>query len=444
VVAPNSAASPGDEDRSSSSWRRDLLGSAIAKAGFLIPTALVAFWALRSVSEGFGLTGLAVYSIVASIPTLLPFSDLGMGGTLTQFVANHPNDRHQIVRAYQSITIRVAIIAAFILVAALLLYATDTWPMILGIGDHNASAAATMVVILFAIGMPLSLGYRVLLGVQRNSMVVLLQSVSGVLGSSLVVILTMVDAPLPIVASAPMFAGTVFSMLGTLICVRALPAKAEGSGDSDWHFDGSVALAFLVTAVSAPITFQIDRILLGNLSTASQLADYTAVFQIYGPANALVIAAGQALWPRFSALRRGRGDALAKSFLSNTALFASAGAMIGVGLVVLSPIIAQWSTAGLADPSLDLRIFFALLITLNATLYPAGMFMVGGAAVRIQATCALITAIVKIVLAVTVFSTLGAAGMVASTLIAVFIFTGLPLSIYMTTYLVRRRKSPQT
>lgn len=425
--------------RGRSTWRRDFLGSTAVKLLFVVPSAATTFISLRFVTSSYDVGGLALFSLIASIPTLLPFSDLGLGGTLTQAVASHPSDRSLIARAHRSIFYRLAVIGLLIGGAGLALQWTNTWSLLLGSESPDAALAATISLLVFACTLPLALGYRLLLGLQQNTKVVLLQSSSGVIGSIAVTVAAITHASLVLACVLPVASGLLFSLVGSLLARRAVRGLDQDglTGADSWRFSYITSAAFLLISISAPITFQTDRVLLANLSTVDQLAQYAIVFQMYGPANALLIAAGQTLWPRFAAVGVESPALLKRSFAASTLLFASFGAAAGAAIVVVGPLVAAWVSDGVVQPSLELLLIFGVLITVNAALYPAGMLMVGGRAVRVQAVCALTTAGLKVVLALTLFAQFGALGMVLATVTALTVGTGLPVIVFLTHYFTR-------
>lgn len=420
--------------KSDAIWKRDISSSVLTKILLMPIAALVGLMSLRTVTQDYGYQGLALYGLVISIPLLLPFADLGIGGSVTEVVASRATQPYELLRSTLIRALITLVIAAtLIIVIAALLYWADIWPSLIGVSGAEASTSAMIVMALFGLTVPFSLGYRILLGLQLNRIVVFMQSISGIVGA-VGVILISGTVPLPMIIALPSIAGLVVSVIACTLAMMKL--SSDGIIGSSTRDDlvpprlRSLAGPMLIISISVPIIFQAHRLVLAHLGMTLELAAYTTAVQLYFPANALLTAAGQSLWPRFSSLRNTSAESSFILVLKSMLLFVSAAALIGVFLTILGPHISSWITDDGATASRYLFLSFSVLLVINSANYPVAMSMMGQGAVLFQACCSFASAVASLALMAILGSTYGSVGVVAATCIAVLIFSVIPCLYY--------------
>ena len=415
-------------------WRRDAGSSVIIKGVTLVPSALVGLWATRSMVVNYGVDGMALFSLVVAIPLLIPFADLGIGGAITELVAGwRTAARSDVMMALRRAVTILLSVATTLLLVATGLFLLGAWPTLLGLANPDANLAGFLVVAVFSLGVPTALGYRVLLGLQRTRQVVLLQSGASILAYGLAGISAKADLPLWLVATIPGFMTLCASGIAAVAAMRHFRTIDFGLMNSDGVGSTTkssslraLAWPMALIAVAVPVAYQSDRLVLGHLGTALELAIYAAAFQLYGPLNSLVTTAGQSLWPRLTFLRTGGVEPERKVILRLVLLFGLISAPIGVGLIVLGPMVSSWATNSEAAGGSSLFAMFALLLFVNAINYPVGMYMMGGVGLRIQAICIGLMAAANVGFTILLTPFMGANGPVLASVITVIVLVILP------------------
>lgn len=407
-------------------WKRDLGSSVFIKLLTMPLSALLGILSLRVVSDNYGFQGLALYGLVISIPLLLPFADLGLGGSVTEVVSSRTTSSRMAVMRTLRKAVFLLVAAGFAIVAgSLVLLLTGLWPSILGVAGDQASISASLVVAVFGISVPFAIGYRILLGLQLNRVVVLAQSISGILGAALVLALAG-RIPLPIVIALPSIAGMVMSAGVTVYAYRCFRSDSETGSKID-KVEKVISLRtlagpMLIIAISIPVVFQAHRIVLSHLGDTRALAAYTTAVQLYLPANALLITAGQSLWPRFSAMRESGSGLPSRAVERAMAAFVGVAVIGALGLLLLGPSVSEWITADSASAEHVLFLWFGILLVINAINYPVAMSMMGSSAVKFQSYCIATAALVSIPLMIVMGLVWGASGVVAATCVAILLF----------------------
>lgn len=377
----------------------DALLSSIIKIIALPVSAVAGLVGMRVFSQNYGATGLALYGLVLSIPLLLPFADMGLGATATEIVATRKaNSRDAVAASLRTIVRRLLVPSGILIGASILIGGMGWWGSIVGTSLSGVNAACSLTLAIFGLNIPIALGYRILLGFQRNRTVVLLQSMVTLLGALSVSLLSWLRLPIALVISSPQLIALVGSLFACMLARRHLQwagilsqdTRSLGRADS---YIGRMAIANLVIGLCLPMCYQSGRIILSHFSNTEQLAILVAAGQLFFPINSVLQAAGQTLWPYFSSLRR---DARSFEYLGRVVrmafVFGIASALFGAGVILFGPTLTNWATSGQAVPSRSVFMSFALLIVAVGVNLPVGMSMMGRGAVQLQAALFVIAA----------------------------------------------------
>jgi O-antigen/teichoic acid export membrane protein len=387
----------------------------------------------------FGVETYAFYSLLVAIPSILVFGDLGTGASLVNAIAVSPDPQRD-VRVGQHLLSCLRITAGFAAALSLvagLLYALDLWPALLNVdaGMRGTSAVAALVAVLFAVSLPLSLGQRLFLGLQKSHLWVILQSLQ--LPLTLVLVLGQVyllgsrDGQFVPIA---FFVSLVIVGALSLLWVRRYLAAPVG-----WAFRHllsrrtrgakvmDLGLPMLAQTMLVPIAVQSDRIILAHLSTTQELALYALAAQVFAGVQSLIAAAGLSLWPVFTR-QRIRGET-AKPGLYAVGFLGIAAAMCAIILVFQRPLFEL-----LSDGKLEMRwsilLGFTLAACVQAVLYPVGMSMMDLRSVRFQVVPILASVTANIGLSVLWAPSMGATGPVLATAVATLVFQLIPFAVY--------------
>ena len=426
--------------------------SAGAKLLVMGVSGVVSIVTVRLVLDHFGVAAYAQYGLLVSLGALLPFSDLGMAAAVINTVAASPAPAaDERVRRTLLSALRVVICSMAVIIAlALAVTALGLWPVLLGDGllPGSGPLAALACLTLFALTLPLAVGQRVLTGLGRNHVQILLQGIASPFFALCVVLLVVSGARAGGLLAVFSYAGgAVVAGVGTLIAVRLLPGLAPGllrDLPRVRRAPGApvldVAWPVLVQMMALPVAMQTDRLLLSHLAPAEALAQYSFGWALFGIILQTVSAAGIALWPVFARARR---EAEVRSPLPMAAAFCGAGLALAVVLALLLPWVAPLISGGAIV--LDAWLVWGLvaLVAVQAAKYPLGMYMTDAAGLRFQVPPILAMVPLNLALSWWLVGPLGAGGPIIGSAASVLLCQVLPSAWYVRRDLARRRAAPE-
>jgi O-antigen/teichoic acid export membrane protein len=178
-----------------------------------------------------------------------------------------------------------------------------------------------------------------------------------------------------------------------------------------------------------PIAFTSDRIVLSHVSTASAVANYSVVLQIFSPVFGLIVAIAQPLWPVFTKARAQgeRGPGLKLIFV---------GFIVGT-LLVCGALVAISDRLGtlIGGDQIQLGYFLptvmSLVMVVLAVAYPLAMSMIDPAGARFAAICAVITTPTNIIASVFLAREYGAPGPLIALLLVSLTVQVIPSLIFV-------------
>lgn len=430
------------DDARESPWG-GVLRSGLTRLLVLPVSAVLGIVITRVLIEEYGTAAYAQYGLLIGIGALLPFTDLGMSAAVMNAVAGAPDpSRDEQVRRTLLTAIRALICSMLVLAAvAVGISLLGLWPTLLGAGLVSGAgpAVAAGCVLLIALAIPLGIGHRMLIGLGRNHVAVLVQGLQTpvvlLLLLSLVWTGTAAGSAFPLVPYA-----VTFGLAGvcTWLAARRL-RPALGAAVRDAPFVRSrtgapvfgVAWPMLVQLIAVPLAMQSDRLVLSHLRGTEALVEYNLAAQMFTPIWAVVNAAGFALWPVFA---RARARGAQTSPFPMALAFAGAATVVGLTIAVASPWLADLATGGAVTLGTALVGWFVVLMVVQAAKFPLGMFLTDARGLRFQAL--MITLMLPLNLGVSVALTgpLGAAGPVLGSVLGVLMF-----ELVANAWFVRRR-----
>ncbi|MFQ1003615.1 lipopolysaccharide biosynthesis protein [Modestobacter sp. SSW1-42] len=394
-------------------------------------SAVLGIVVTRLLIDDYGPAAYAQYGLLVGLGALLPFADLGMAAAVMNAVSSsaHPASDDAVRR---TLVTALRVLVASALVLALLTVAVSVlglWPALLGDGLLPGPGPAVVAgcLLLIALGIPVGIGQRVLVGLGRNHVAI---AVQGLLTPVvLLVLLALVWTGLPAGGVFPVVPYAVTLVLA-LICtwlaarstapvfgqaLRAAPRLRTERGGPVL----GVAWPMLVVMVAVPLAMQSDRLLLSHLRGDADLAQYNLAAQMFVPVWSVVNAAGLALWPVFA---RARADRSSASPFPMAAAFAGAGVVLAGGVALLSPWLAEVASGGRISLDAPLVVAFAALMVVQAAKYPLGMYLTDAAGLRFQAGMVVLMAAANLGLSWVLTERWGAPGPVVGSLLSVVVF----------------------
>ncbi|MCZ4068379.1 hypothetical protein O1W71_11930 [Microbacterium sp. H37-C3] len=388
-----------------------------------------------------GVDSFALYSLVAALPALVPFADMGTGAVLVNSLARESDPvENRTVRAELRTVLRImTIFAGGLMLLNLILLVTGGWRVVLGAAHVDGADVAVFACIsIFALSIPLGIWSRLLLGMRRNHIVILIQGAQPVIALLIIWCICRVEnqnnSLLLIVA--PYVALTAVALIGSLVADRSVSGLLRGAALEVAHpvsHPGvrvmNVGWPMLVQALTPPITTQLGRFILAQTTTAYALAQYGLLNQVVTPLIGLVSAAGMTLWPYYSRARERGHRSLNPLILVGVFGFASTIA-VGVWLLVADPMFAIMSDEKIRVPA-SLIACFGAQVLVQALVYPLGMSIMSPAGIRFQLLPAVLVAVSTVIGIVLLAPTWGIVAAPLVSAAAVLAFQVLPFSVYV-------------
>jgi O-antigen/teichoic acid export membrane protein len=309
------------------------------------------------------------------------------------------------------------------------------WPSLLGgASGRNALVATAMAV--YATSFLPGLGQPLLLGMHRNHMVVLIQTLYNplnLLGVGLLIAFhwtgtwVVVVPPASVVAVNLFTAWYAFRVAGLSPwhdVLRKLPFRHRFHGGSIRAISGPM----LIVTLGIPLALQSDRIVLSHVASSQAVAEYSVAVQIFAPVTALIAASAQPLWPIWIQARAQgkRGPGLTGVLV----IFCGATALISLVLVFISNPIGHIIGGKSMQLGILLPVAAGLAMTMQSAAYPVAMSLMDPRGVRFIATCTIIAVPLNVGLSVVLAQHLGAPGPLLATFIVGVIVQTVPGVIY--------------
>lgn len=432
---------PGETPSASSAWA-PVLRSGASRLAVLVLAAALGIVITRLIVDEYGTAAYAQYGLLIGIGALLPFTDLGLSAAVMNAVggstdpARDPQVQRTLLTAIRLLLVSALVLALFAAVVTLL----GWWPALLGDGLlEGGSAVAAACLLLIALAVPVGIGQRVLVGLGRNHVAILVQGLQSPLVLAVLLVLTWAGlasgaalAVIPYavilllaVGCAWLAARHLRPVVGAALRQVLRPRSRPGAPVFD------VAWPMLVQMVAVPLAMQSDRLVLSHVQGAGALAEYNLAAQMFLPIWALVNAAGYALWPVFA---RARATGEHASPFPLALGFAGAAAAIAATVALASPWLADVATGGALSVGAALAAWFVVLMVVQAAKFPLGIFLTDAQGLRFQALMITLMLPVNLGLSIWLAGPLGVVGPVIGSVVGVVLFELLANAVY-----VRRR-----
>ncbi len=425
-----------EKDRARERHVRVVLGagaSLLAKV-FSVGTALIS---VPLTLHYLGSERYGMWMTMSSLVAMFAFADLGIGnGLLNAVAAAHGrNDRGAIRGFVSSGFFALSAIACLLIGTFALAYPFVPWFKLFNVETAQARAEAgpalSVLLVCFALAIPIGIVQRVQMGLQRGFMASLWQCASSLLGLAGLLVAVHWRAGLPWLvfafAGAPLIAalGNTFLFFGRLEPDIAPSARAV-SRDAASHIV-QTGMLFFVLQIAVAVTFASDNVVIAQILGAESVTEYAVPERMFSLISMILGMALMPLWPAYGeAIARGDHPwvrrILRRSFLTSIGL----AAVGSTCLVFAGPrLLALW-VGHAVEPLFLLMLGLGVWKVIEAGGNAVAMFLNGAHVVGIQVTLATITAIVVIVLKIVLVASLGTAGAIWATVIGYLTCTALP------------------
>ncbi|WP_327015914.1 hypothetical protein [Cryobacterium sp. MP_3.1] len=373
--------------------------------------------------------------MISTLSQLLPYADLGIGAGVMNAVSTSKNGDRDRIGAVAS-AIRWLIIPFAVLVVVGALGATlFSWSKLLGIEASQIEGldwATAFALIFFAIGIPLGVGQRVLVGLSLNPLAVGLSSLVSIvtLVSTLVIVWT--GSPIAALAVAPALGSLLSAGVACFVGLRLVQFKFSYIVRvREFRSPGLISqgISYLVLIAALAAALQGGRVLLAQASTLNEVASYSLMMQLYLPIWSFFSVGGIALWPIFAKLRMDPGARQMPAVAKMARYFSLAAVGGGLGIIFLGAWVADLISAGEIRLGPTLLVVCAAFLVVQAIQFVLGMALTSPADLRFQAVCAVPMSVVVITLISVTASQWGAVAPFLWAAVGVGLFQVLPNAI---------------
>jgi len=409
-----------------------VIRSGLARIASFLPTAVATLLTSHLIISHFGVRAFDAFALVLTLINLLPLNNLGVGAAVTSaYAEDGPDSRyaHRTVLTATRVLTSSTIITA---TAALVITIGGWWPTLLGTSS-GPNLWTGLAVIVFAASFVPGLGQSMLLGLHRNHVTIVVQTLFTPLIAALTAVVVYGGLAGHITIVLPCAALVVVNLITSVIAsrstriswgrvLRAVPRRRRFRGVSIRSLSGPM----LVITLSTPIALQSDRIVLSHVASSVQVADYSVALQLISPALALVAATAQPLFPIYTQARAdGRPG---PSIVMVTGLFMAAGAVAGAVIAVIANPVAHLIGSGHVEISTKLAVCGALAIITAGASYPVAMSLMYPRGARFVVWTTVVALPLNVGLSIVLGRHYGAPGpLMASILVGLFVqaFPGL-------------------
>ena len=420
--------------------------TAAAKVCVMGISGLLGLFTSRLIIQHFGTDAYAQYGLLTSFPALLPFADLGMATIVINAVAaSHAVHTDRFVRSAITTAMRIMIVAGAVIVAiAAAITLLGFWPALLGEGlMKGGSLGAFACLAVFGLVLPLTIGPRILVGLNKTGPQIASQSVVAPFIFLSVTLAVAVSAPVGNYLAVLSYLGQALvaiiclTMAGYAIrpqlgqAVRDIPRLREVPSLSAFN----LAWPMMVQMLAGTIAMQTDRLLLSHLTSGDELAQYNLSSQLFGLVLQSIMAGGMALWPFYA---RARANSELRSPFKPALVFGGLGLLMAVVLAYVSPWIAGFVSDGKIVLDGWLVGGFIAFVALQALKYPLGMYMTDKRGLQFQVVPLLIMVPLNLGISWWLIDVVGSGGPIIGSAVAVLLCQVLPDIWYVRRDLRRR------
>ena len=396
----------------------------------------------------FGADAFAQYNLLATFPTLMPFTDLGIGAVILNTVASSTDpSRDSAVRRTITTAVRVLLGSALVIsTVGIVIMLLGGWPWLLG--DklmEGGGPTVTVCLIIYAAALPLSVGQRVIIGLGRSATQVISQGVvSPAMSCFLLLAIVTGLGRGNAVSIYSYIANALVSVICIVVAWRATrPLFREALKDVP-HLRSVRGVRIVNTAgpqllqsLAIPIAFQTDQLLLSHLGQSQALAEYGLANRLFNMLTQTVMAAGVAMWPMFA---RARADKRIESPFKPAIVFSGGGFLLALALVAITPWAARVMSGGEVVLPAVLVWAFAAYVAVEAGKQPLGMYMTDPRGLQFQVIPVLILVPMNLAISWALIGPFDAAGPILGSVISVILCQILPYAWWVRRDVARRRR----
>lgn len=405
--------------------------------------------ALTAAASGLG-RGISILTVLVSIPLtlhylgterfgmwmtlsafsmMLGFTDFGIGNSLLTAVARSSGqgEASRMPRLVASAYAAMLGIAGALLAILLLAYGFVSWPRLFNVASPLASAeagpSAAVFFAILALTTPLTLIYRIQLGLQQGFRASLWQSAGNVAALIALVVATELEASLQWLVLALVGAPLAVALVNTLDFFTLRRPDLRPRFDAIDHRTirqlASGGALFLILQVCAAVLFQSNPIIIAQLLGADAVASFAVpdrMFAIVGVLMSLVLTP---LWPAYGeAAERGDIAWVRRTLRLSIVLTLALAIALASVLVLFGPALVAWWVGSVVVPPFALFLGLGVWKVIEAAGNTGAMFLNGVNELKIQVAAALACVLVSVPLRIWWTQAFGLSGVIWATVVS--------------------------
>lgn len=401
------------------------IGTSVASRSLSIGLSLV------SVPIALGYLGTEQYGLwatVTSVISVLVFADLGVGnGMLNAISAANGRDNMAGVRsAIASGVSIVSIIAIVFLMVFLAVWPFVDWARAFKIqgelATYQVSIALLVLMITFAINMPVSIIQKIQYGLQEGRWASLSQAIAAVLGLSMTLAVVHFDLGLIGMVGCFVVGALIADFCVGLIFFRQRPEIYPSL--SDWNKTEfrqlfRVGLSFLLLQAAVSLCYASDNLILSQMIGHEAVAEYSVHQKLFSPLTLIATLALTPMWPAFSDAIARHDIRWVKKALAITCTLMLVWALVGGCILLLSSkwLMQHW-LKGQIQPDLTIGVALVVWASVDLVGRAIAMFANGAGLLKQQMIGLAFFVPLCIGLKIWFVSEIGSSGVVVGTTVA--------------------------
>jgi O-antigen/teichoic acid export membrane protein len=374
-----------------------------------------------------------MWMTLSAFALLLAFTDFGIGNSVLTAVARGAGSedssdlRRQIASAYGA-TWAIALIMLAALAAT---YSLVPWSRLynvsspVAVGEAGPSTGIFLAIVFLST--PLSLIYRIQLGLQQGYRSSLWQTAASLTALMALVLAIRSETSLPwlvlALAGAPMMLALVN---GLDFFVRVRPDLRPRLSDCDRRtmrlLIGNGAL-FVVLQLCAALLFQTNALIIAQVLDATAVAVYAVPERMFSVVTVILALVLTPLWPAYGeAAARGDREWVRRTLKRSLVLSVGTAAVLSALLVILGPTLLRWWVGNAVAVPFTLILGLGIWKVIEAAGNALAMFLNGLNRLRVQALAAVVTVVASILLKIWWIDLFGLPGVMLATIVAYGVF----------------------
>lgn len=429
------------ESRSQERLRRVAL-TAIASGAAQIITMLTALISVPLTLRYLGNERYGLWVALTSLISLFSFADLGLGNGLLNAIAEaNGKDDRQMAREYvSSASLLLLGIALLLTVTWLIVYPRVSWAWLFNLTSPQALAevgpAMSALVFCFVVSIPLGVVEKIQIGYQEGYNNNLWRAGGSLVGLAAVLAAIAFGAGLPwlvlSMAGAPIVA-TLANGWRLFHARRAwlrpaLRTVRRAAMNRILH----LGVLFFVLQLAVALGFQSDNVVVARFLGADQVSQYAVPLKLFMLAPSLVGLLVAPLWPAYGeAIARRDTIWVRRIFRRSLLVVGGLNALPALLLVIFgNEVLHLWAGPGIST-TLSFRIGLGLWAMLYGVANAIAVLLNGAGVVGFQVVTALLMAVANLAISIALVQRIGVAGPVYGSLIAMVLFSVVPLAFYL-------------